>query len=158
VVQPIPAEREAIATQTEADRVAAVARLTASPVPRAPVEQPKVGTRQMTPTPVAGIRDVQMSPFSSQEALVENQWQEVVSGELVVVYAGRLTQTPDQGFVAVQMGTRSSKTFSLQRYLTPAQAGAVKIVDVNGLQLTLRAADGTTFAFDVPSRTFVSSR
>ncbi len=107
-----------------------------------------------TPTVETGIRNVNQSPFQSQEALIENQWQGWINGELFTMYAGNITHTPEQGFVAVYHGHTAGKDFTLEKYLTPNKAGAVKITAVNNFQFTLISENGTTFIFDLPSRTF----
>ncbi len=107
------------------------------------------------PTPEAGIRDVQISPFRAQDALIANRWQGTVAGTLVVVYAGRLTTSPDQGLVAVSIGTPGTPAFSLQQYPTPAKAGSVRIIAENDSLLTLVSDNGTSFIFDVSTRMFV---
>ena len=40
---------------------------------------------------------------------------------------------------------------------TPTKHGTVRVVGARGELLTLRALDGTTFAFDVVSRKFVTT-
>ena len=42
------------------------------------------------------------------------------------------------------------------RHPTPTKAGPVAITDAVGERLTLQAADGTRFTFDVPTRQWVN--
>lgn len=106
------------------------------------------------PTPESGIRDIQISPFRAQEALIANRWQGTVAGTFVVVYAGRLTTSPDQGLVAVSVGTPGTPAFSLQQYPTPARVGSVRIIAESGSLLTLVSDNGTSVTFDVGTRMF----
>lgn len=105
-------------------------------------------------TPESGIRDIQISPFRAQEALIANRWQGTVAGTFVVVYAGRLTTPPDQGLVGVSVGTPGTPAFSLQQYPTPTKTGSVRIVAENGTLLTLMSDNGVIFTFDVGTRMF----
>lgn len=99
-------------------------------------------TRQPTPVLITGIRDVQLNPFRAEDATVENQWQGWVNGQLVRVYAGKLTKDPAQGFVAVEtndlvattslpqmtpqagltsLPVNEKASMPIQKYLTPAR-------------------------------------
>lgn len=102
---------------------------------------------------------------------IENDWIENRSNntQRVFVYAGELIR-PDgsdttQGVVIVQVAQISLKNgqaviddLGNTEYLTPIQAGAVKIVGAVGERLILQSVtNGTTFYFDVPSRQYVAS-
>jgi hypothetical protein len=180
----LPPEKQALLDKSEADRATAVANrkpgLLATGVAQATEVAVKLQTPQPTSTIVTGIRDIQLSPFHSEEALVENQWQGFVAGQLVRVYAGRLTADPEQGFIAVEKMRSDDKgylaqtaptaislatdgtpvviaglpSYTLQKYLTPSKEGAVSIVSVNGLQLTLASKNGKTFTFDLTALAF----
>lgn len=116
-----------------------------------PAAIPEAGAQR---TPEIGILDLQISPFPSQDAIIANRWQGSVAGKFVVVYAGRLMNPSDQGFVAVSSGTLGTPDFSLQRYPTPNKAGSVRISAENGTLLTLVSDNGTSFTFDVSTRMF----
>ena len=180
----LPTEKQALVDKIEADAATSVANrrpgLLATGVAQATEVAVKLRTPQPTPTIITGIRDIQLSPLRSEEALVENQWQGFVAGQLVRVYAGRLTADPEQGFIAVEKGRSDEKgylvqpaptaialatdgtpvvvgglpSYTLQKYLTPGKEGAVSIVSVDGLQLTLASKNGKTFTFDLATLAF----
>ncbi len=101
---------------------------------------------------------------------IQSEWVENRNNntQRVFVYTGELA-APDggdttQGVVIVQVfqismkdGLAVVKHVGETEYLTPAQSGSVKIVDVVGERLILQLANGATSYFDVPSRQFVSS-
>ncbi len=99
-------------------------------------------------------------------AWVENQHND---RQRVFVWAGELAR-PDGGEttqgvvivevfqIAVEDGLAVDKFVEATEYLTPSQAGPVKIVDASNERLVVQSVtNGTTFYFDVPSRQFVSS-
>lgn len=93
-------------------------------------------------------------PFPGAYALIQNEWAEVINGKTVIVYAGKYTENPNQGFVAVQNGLPSEKNFSTKEYPTPVKEGSVKITQANNLLLTLTTEKGTTEIFDVVNLVF----
>jgi hypothetical protein len=103
----------------------------------------------------AGIFEDVQGPFSSQELVVANAWQGQIDGEWVQVYAGALTDDPTQGVVVVLVAGQPGAASGSQ-HLTPAKAGAVRIVAAEGTRLTLEAADGTRFTFDAATRQFTT--
>ncbi len=97
--------------------------------------------------------------------LIENQWWETVGGQCIHVFAGARRgdgandlPKPWQGMVFVLLsaldGTRLPGGGT---YETPSKVGSVKIVAAQGQRLVLKADDGTTFYFDLPTRQFVPS-
>lgn len=149
----LPAEKQALYDRAATEEASAIAKATAHPrnisaptglLPTASAPQP---------TPITGIRNIGQSPFGKY-ALIENQWQDIVNGQLVIVYAGRLGAAPDQGFVAVSTGTPSGENVTTQQFLTPTKSGAVKITAVNGSLVTLESTQGVTFTFDLTALTF----
>ncbi len=87
----------------------------------------------------------------------------------VFVWAGELAglggEETTQGVVIVEVfqilvknGLAVDTFVEATEYLTPSQAGPVKIVDASGERLVVQSVtNGATFYFDVPSRRFVSS-
>jgi|SRR5581483_9174787 len=83
--------------------------------------------------------------------LGQNYWVEVVNpSTAIVAYAGQDRNDLLQGVVVVVATHTPPVT-----YPTPAKAGAVHVVDASGERLTLQAASGATFIFDVASRTYL---
>lgn len=181
----LPPQKQAILDKSAADGATAVANrkpgMLATGVAHSTEVAIKLQTPQPTPTIITGIQDIQLSPFNSEEALVENRWQGFIGGQFVRVYAGRLTADSEQGFVAIERGLADSgkgyliqpsasavlvapdgtpiaagdiSSHTLQKYLTPRKGGTVRIVSVDGLRLTLTSKSGKTFIFDLGSLTF----
>lgn len=143
----LPTERQAVLDR-RATEIAAPPKV--APAIKGPPAEPM----KPTSTPATGILNVQISPFSAHDAIITNRWQGTVGGGFVVVYAGRLTQTPDQGLVAVSLGEPGRPNFSLQQYPTPTKSGSVHIISANGSLLTLVSDKGQVFVFDVGARLF----
>jgi hypothetical protein len=90
----------------------------------------------------------------------QNHWYERLPDRIISVYAGSEGSGGDrtQGLLMVIVRT-PDETRSLERgqlYSTPSKAGAVHITDAVGERLTLEAADGTRFYFDVATRQWVN--
>jgi len=143
----LPAAKQAVIDQ-QATRIASAPKIT--PVTHGPPVSAAVAVN----TPVAGIRDVQLSPFRGEEAIIENRWQGPVNGVFTVVYAGKLTKTPDQGFVAISTGNLGEPNFVLRQFSTPMRVGSVHITGVSGTVLTLQSSKGSVLTFDIASLTF----
>lgn len=86
----------------------------------------------------------------------ENHWYANIGGGSIVVYAGAVNRNGNwsQGIIAVEVNAPLTGQTGI--YMTPIQAGSVHIVSAVGQRLTLAAANGRTFTFDLPSHTFVS--
>jgi hypothetical protein len=82
-----------------------------------------------------------------------NYWVGHVGDQWVSVYAGSQDADPTQGGVVVMPNGSPPGQF----LPTPVAAGSVKIESAEGTKLTLLAADGTTFMFDVKSESYAPS-
>lgn len=103
-------------------------------------------------------RDHALQLFQGCLAHVENRWDERAGdGTIVSVSAGGRMgldcQYTGQGEVLVQLSTRAA--YLIDWYETPTEHGPVRIVSAAGERLTLEAADGTAFVFDVAARAFL---
>lgn len=85
----------------------------------------------------------------------KNQWYVQTANGEIRVYAGAEKRDVQQGLLFVSV-RNSPQPRSIDGYYTPLRAGAVRIISAVGERLTLRAADGTLFAFDVPTRQWVN--
>jgi hypothetical protein len=81
-----------------------------------------------------------------------NRWVGHVGDQWISAYAGSQDAHPIQGGVVVVPNGSPPGDF----LPTAVAAGSVKIVSARGTALTLLAADGTTFVFDVESELYVS--
>lgn len=88
---------------------------------------------------------------------IKNRWVAEIGDESIEVYAGRDRFDATQGvLVVLQKNHRTGVGRGPDGYNTPIKAGAVAIIDAVDQRLTLRAADGTLFYFDVPTRQWVT--
>jgi hypothetical protein len=85
----------------------------------------------------------------------KNQWYVQTANGEIRVYAGAEKRDVQQGVLFVSV-RNSPRPRSIDGYYTPLRAGAVRIISAVDERLTLRAADGTRFTFDVPTRQWVN--
>jgi len=96
-----------------------------------------------------------MRPAGDSTDQFTNSWYSVGSSLNVDIWAGTHASDPSQAFLRVvlwdahRLSTQLDGTFD-----TPTRAGPVHITGVQGTTMTLLAADGTTFAFDILSHAF----
>ncbi len=119
-------------------------------------------TQSPSPLPL-GIQDKYPNGWHMKQRF-ENEWFGYLNGERISVYAGsvaafdsngRVVVDPPQGYIAVGVGSAlSGPDLNYHEYPTPKQSGAVKITAVNGALVTVVANDGTTFTFNLDTRTF----
>lgn len=110
-----------------------------------------------TPAPwPSGIFERSQAPLPASLYTITNQWQNDVGGRHVQVYVGAETPFPSQGVVIVQTTSLDLQTVRTMTYLTPVTSGRLRIVAAQGSQLTLTAASGTSYVFDVVARTLLS--
>lgn len=101
-------------------------------------------------------------PFSllSDQIHIVNHWVKVMGDQLLIVVAGSAPRNVDalQGKVLVALIDRETFRFvgEPSYYETPGHNGKVQVIDAVGERLTLRAADGTLFYFDVPTSSWVN--
>ncbi len=123
------------------------------------VETPFDFNRPRTPIPPErGIINESGDPGIGWPLFVGlNGWKEIVNGKLVEVNAGSWRDDPSQGAVKVlATAPDESNASPVETYQAPRKAGALRIIATDGFKLTLKAADGSLFFFDVPSRKWVS--
>jgi hypothetical protein len=82
---------------------------------------------------------VQCEPVPWDQVLLENCWVELHNGVRVAVIAGALKTDAEQGALQIRD----------EAYLTPTRSGRARIVQADGLFLTVRTAGGDFFSFDV---------
>lgn len=101
-----------------------------------------------------GIFEESQAPFSSEDVRIVNHWQAKVGDHYVQVYAGSLTQQPQQGVVIVTRTSLRGAPLGAARHRTPQGIGPVRIVAADGLKLTLAAVNGRSLTFDVATAQF----
>jgi hypothetical protein len=81
-----------------------------------------------------------------------NGWSGIWDGKAIAIYAGATSDDPDQGVIAVGINSAPFGNFP-----TPTKHGGVRVVSEHNNRLTLVSTDGTTYYFDIPSLSYVSS-
>jgi len=138
------------------------------------------------PIPATPVPGGNSSPFLHREAgfgtivetsfsplpsfyVIKNQWYSEQNGKQIIVFAGAQRSDPLQGeksldkpwpgLLIVEINELGGKFLSDEggKYWTPTKVGPVRIVDAEGMNLTLAAEDGTIFVFDVSTRQFTST-
>ncbi|MEW5870701.1 MAG: hypothetical protein AB1894_15620 [Chloroflexota bacterium] len=107
-------------------------------------------TQNVQRIPIGIIEDAGHAGFLPKDFQIGNAWFYRIEGKLFQVYAGADGKDPKQGAVVVSVAHNAS----IGMFLTPTRHGLVRVVEVEGLILTLRSEDGTIFYFNVPGRKF----
>jgi hypothetical protein len=105
--------------------------------------------------PAHGIVNNNASPFQADEYLIENEWQEIVAGQWVQIYAGSLPDDPTQGVVIVRVSPLDwSQTTTVGVY--KVRGGTLRIVSAANRILVLHSSSGAHFRFDAVGWKFLS--
>ncbi len=99
------------------------------------------------------------SLFSARDKTVLTVASAVGSNGLYMLYSGRLSAEPFQGFIAVQRWPKDPcaegrNSYEPQLYLTPFKRGAVTLLATEGDSVTFRTADGTAGRFEYTTGQF----
>lgn len=137
--------------QVSTAAMAANAGITKASAPTPPPLPP--GATALAPMTSAGdgtIVDSSASP-PGVNAKITNRWYEqLTTGDFVVVFAGAPSGSTTTGLVLVTAGPGTpARTFT-----APGHHGALTILGAGGQTLSLRAADGTLLSFDVSTLSF----
>jgi hypothetical protein len=125
----------------------------AARIPPAPADRARAPTPPPVPRtgpPPRGIIEDGQAPLPSRQLRVLNQWQDVIDGQLIHVYAGRSEADPAHGVIVVLTPGRSGGT-----YVTPTATGGLRIIREEGQVFTLAAANGETWSFNLSDRGLV---
>jgi hypothetical protein len=114
-----------------------------TPLPNPPFTYPPTGTlengREIATGQLLGINAV-------------NGWYGLWDRNEINLYAGALSDNPDQGVIVFSINIGD-----FEYYPTPTRHGAVRVVSEQDNRLKLVSTDGTTYYFDIPSLSYVSS-
>ena len=106
------------------------------------------------------IGEYGQAPTSPRAFSGQNYWYENLTDRAIIVFAGAegAGGTSSQGLLMVMAKSLDGLQIleRAQFYPTPSKAGPVTITDAVGERLTLEAADGTQFYFDVATRQWVN--
>jgi hypothetical protein len=105
-----------------------------------------------------GIVASGFAPFPESAYRIVNQWQDVIGGRHVNVYAGRLGSDARRGVVLVQhTAIRAASPGPATASIAPGESGTLRITRARGTVLELRSSRGGSYAFDVGRGRFVST-
>jgi len=122
-----------------------------NPPPSMPTHAP-VLPQQRTRAGAGTIIETGLAPYPGSLYRFENRWVMETPGRAIIVYAGASATDPTQGLVVVDSSPRGIGG----DFPTPTKSGAVHVADADGQRLTLVAADGTAFIFDVAALTYAA--
>jgi hypothetical protein len=114
-----------------------------TPSPTLPIIYPPTGTSE-------DPRDIATGHLLGLNVL--NGWNGILDGKAVGVYSGASSFDPEQGLIAIVINSAPFGNFP-----TPTKHGGVRVVSEQDNRLTLVSTDGTTYYFDVPAMSYVSS-
>ncbi|MDQ7096591.1 hypothetical protein REC12_23630 [Desulfosporosinus sp. PR] len=121
-----------------------------------------LGTPVQGPKGILSHDDSNPGMLHSWQFTLANSWVGDINNIRTVVYAGAEgseTGNPKQGVLWVLVFQPDGSILnqdSLKNYKTSALDGSLNIVSVNGNVLTLKAALGTTYTFDIATRSLKS--
>jgi hypothetical protein len=113
----------------------------------APIDDPPFQT---------GILEGVAGPFSSQDIVVVNLWQDELDTGFLQVFAGAYGLDPNRGVLVVLLTSGDRLHAAEERYPAPEANGALRIIGVEGTVLNLVAEDGTELSFELQSRQYSS--
>ncbi len=98
----------------------------------------------------SGVIDSGLAPLSGSVYDLKNQYQNLIAGRHVSIFAGALRSDPSQGIIVIlNRGIDPSLVSSPQTYRIGNHQGAVQIVAAQGALLRLRASSGALFTFPI---------
>jgi hypothetical protein len=131
-----------------------VRQLTEMPI-EAELARRQLRTPEATMKPkerLTGIIERPAVPLS-QAFTITNAWQELVAGRYITVFAGALSEDPEQGVLVIY--DDASNHCSI--YTSPSRDGSFRIVDAENFHLALETTQKTKVYFDVLHPSFADS-
>jgi hypothetical protein len=113
-------------------------------------------TPPRTFSPTGTLEGERVKPSGKTMGLdAQNAWYGLLDGRPVSVHAGALSEDSSQGAIFISAKLLGPGVNEL--ILTPTKHGGVRVVSEHNNRLTLVSTDGTTYYFDIPSLSYVSS-
>jgi hypothetical protein len=114
-----------------------------TPSPTPPVTYPPTGT----------VEDMYVKPSGQKLGMdALNGWRGLWDGKPVSVYAGATLPGSSQGVIIIFIDN-----FEAGQFFTPTKHGGLRVVSEQDNRLKLVSTDGSTYYFDIPSLSYVSS-
>jgi hypothetical protein len=89
----------------------------------------------------------------SQAFIINNAWQELIDSHYITVFAGALSNDPDQGVLVIYDDSNDKYTI----YTSPSKDGSFRIVAAENFHLTLETTKQTKVYFDVLHPSFTNT-
>jgi hypothetical protein len=99
-----------------------------------------------------GISDWLQPPFSTQDVVVTNQWNDEVGGVLLTAYAGALGLDPQQG-VVISVDAQGNYV----RYALGENSGAASFTAADGALVSVTTSNGLSFTLDMSALMLTTS-
>ena len=101
-----------------------------------------------------GIKEDLDVPLLPQDVVtIINAWSKTTPEHTFLIYAGFLTQNPQQGAIMIF----HPRMYTFQYFNTPQTSGSIKIVDEKDTVIVLQSTNGVVFFFDFIQEVFVDS-
>lgn len=100
-----------------------------------------------------GIDDHPQIPFSESVVTVNNAWRKTTDQQFFLVFAGYLTENPEQGALMVY----HPKVHTFFQILAPAKNGGLIVIDENKYIIQLQSVQGSMVYFNYQTEQFVDS-
>lgn len=138
--------------QAEADRQAGGP----APAPKVPPEFPQQN-QVLAPAEIeTGIFPGSEGMVKPSVAQINNYWQGPVDGQVVMAFAGALSDDPQQGaLILATIPGDPMQEIGFVTYLSPAKGGTLRVSSETEGILTLSQADGAMLRFDMRARTYL---
>jgi hypothetical protein len=152
------ASRESMIEKVEMEKNRAEQQAAAEAAPAAPKTAPEFGGTAL----MASVAEVESGIFPGPEAMirpslmqVNNFWQGVIDGQVVMALAGAATDSAEGQVVIVTTSLDPAVgEIRFETYPAPDGSGALRVVAADDGVLTLETAQGAQLTFDLASRTF----
>ncbi len=131
-----------------------IKRLTEMPT-EAELARRQLRTPKVTKKPIERLTGIIERPAValSHAFIINNAWQELVDGRYITVFAGALSEDPDQGILVVYDDSSDKYTI----YASPSKDGSFRIVAAENFHLTLETTKKLDVYFDVLHPAFAYS-
>jgi hypothetical protein len=113
-------------------------------------------TAQPSPTPFTGVYSPS-APWSSGYAMVTNAWAGSTAAGPLTVFAGTLTEDPEQAFIEFDLQPGEGKQGRAVDVPLPRKTGKAHIESAQGTTLVLFADDGSRWLADVVAFTVIAA-
>ncbi|MBW6474615.1 MAG: hypothetical protein K0B14_15925, partial [Anaerolineaceae bacterium] len=116
------------------------------------LEENSTTTNQSQVEKPTGIFPVREDFLVPQGFLIENMWRGKYRGYEVELYGGSVLEEEQKGLVILSI----PEINFFEVFYDPEPNGAIKILQIDGLLVTLSSTNGSTLYFDIPAQQFTN--